>query len=289
MEILNTKIDAVVISTPSFSTLNLFHQMFPLYFPRSVLEEAYSISELPEDTGNDLGESFVEERRIRIGIPGPLQDDEISSEQEDLTSIDASFTETRELTIGERRLQAQNQMSSGSDVAEVALLQYLKKAELLEHSQEYRELSRYKFIYKGGVDHANRNILVFCAAQLPGGYDPELLLCFLVRELDPYIRDRYVLLYVCSNSSTANNPSLKLLTEAWKIFNQTIESCLDQILVLHPGYLFKAAFLACWAWIPSHVWNGTVYLDHLQDLERYCNLQTLALPKYVKDYDKTLR
>lgn len=44
----------------------LYSSVLPLYFPRSTEEEAHVLSLLPEDTGNENGETVIEERKIRI-------------------------------------------------------------------------------------------------------------------------------------------------------------------------------------------------------------------------------
>jgi hypothetical protein len=46
-------------------------RVLPLYFPRNKQEEQAAIKLLPDDTGNELGESVIQERQIRISaMPG---------------------------------------------------------------------------------------------------------------------------------------------------------------------------------------------------------------------------
>lgn len=61
----------------------------------------------------------------------------------------------------------------------------------------------------------------------------------------------------------SNAPSMSLWSEFFGMMEK-FEDNLDQLLVLHPGLLFKAAFTCCWPYIASHVWNGTVYLKSLK-------------------------
>lgn len=44
----------------------LYSGILPMYFPRSEEEETKMAPLLPEDTGNELGETVIEERKIRI-------------------------------------------------------------------------------------------------------------------------------------------------------------------------------------------------------------------------------
>lgn len=61
----------------------------------------------------------------------------------------------------------------------------------------------------------------------------------------------------------SNTPGMSLWSEFFGIM-QKYEDNLDQLLVLHPGLLFKAAFTCCWPYLASHVWNGTVYLKSIK-------------------------
>jgi hypothetical protein len=60
---------AFAVSNPSDEFIYL--ELLPLYFPRSAEEEIMAERLLPEDTGNEWGETVVEERKIRIAaVPG---------------------------------------------------------------------------------------------------------------------------------------------------------------------------------------------------------------------------
>ena len=39
--------------------------MLPLYFPRHLVEEKEALPLLPEDVGNEFGETVIEERKVR--------------------------------------------------------------------------------------------------------------------------------------------------------------------------------------------------------------------------------
>jgi hypothetical protein len=60
---------AFVVTDPGDEAIYL--ALLPLYFPRNKHEELYAMANLPEETGNEWGESFIPERQIRIAtIPG---------------------------------------------------------------------------------------------------------------------------------------------------------------------------------------------------------------------------
>ena len=45
---------------------NVYEETLPLYFPRSPQEEKESLTKLPSDIGNEMGEPVIPERQIRI-------------------------------------------------------------------------------------------------------------------------------------------------------------------------------------------------------------------------------
>lgn len=61
---------------------------------------------------------------------------------------------------------------------------------------------------------------------------------------------------------------------------EKFEDNLDQLLVLHPGLLFKAAFTCCWPYLASHVWNGTVYLKSLKVGKKFINIIVANITLY---------
>ena len=60
------KIDRVVFAVSDDMDLITYGSLLPLYFPRSSTEEELALENLPEDTGNELGETELDERKIRI-------------------------------------------------------------------------------------------------------------------------------------------------------------------------------------------------------------------------------
>jgi hypothetical protein len=49
-------------------------RLLPLYFPRNKLEEEMARTKLPQDVGDENGETSISDRRIRIkALPAPLR------------------------------------------------------------------------------------------------------------------------------------------------------------------------------------------------------------------------
>ena len=60
-------VDAVVLCIPEAQDLDRYEQVLPLYFPRTKEEEQWALKRIPENVGNERGESLMIHRDIRIG------------------------------------------------------------------------------------------------------------------------------------------------------------------------------------------------------------------------------
>ncbi|KAL8425888.1 hypothetical protein Efla_007428 [Eimeria flavescens] len=322
MEKMLTDIDAVVLVLGGPSDAAIYKQYLTAYFPRDREEEVESPFLLPAEVGNASGEIDVAERRIRLiqkekkgsaesgkektkeettrlttqpvfgGMlpPRDSSDDEEESDRDILDSNDVSFRIARTETETEKRLDALNIKRSGltqqaADSSETLYQSYLRQASLLADSPEGAQLQELQFIYPSGFDNAGRPIIVFLAAVFPAAtVDSYILLLHIIRTLDPFIRDKYTLLYVNSEVHHSNAPSMSLWSEFFGMMEK-FEDNLDQLLVLHPGLLFKAGFTCCWPYLASHVWNGTVYLKSIKELALHAGRQMPQLPNYVAEFD----
>lgn len=321
MEKMIGDIDAVVLVLGSPSDAAVYRQYMAAYFPRDRAEELDAPFLLPLEVGNSGGEIDVAERRIRLIrkdersapesgasradmeaptaqpvfggmlVPQNHSDDDgdSGSDRDILDSNDVSFRVAKTETETEKRLDALNIKRHGlnysPDSSETLYQTYLRQASLLGDSAAGAQLQQLQFIYPSGYDNAGRPIIVFLAAVFPAAtVDSYILLLHIIRTLDPFIRDKYTLLYVNSEVHHSNAPSMSLWSEFFGMMEK-FEDNLDQLLVLHPGLLFKAAFTCCWPYIASHVWNGTVYLKSIKDLEIHAGNHMPQLPKYVVEYD----
>jgi len=89
-------IDAVIFVLEREQDYDLYRQVLPLYCPRNESEETAAIRLLPEDTGNEYGETVIEERKIRIstfpGMSGENSDDSESDGENHSTVGNISST-----------------------------------------------------------------------------------------------------------------------------------------------------------------------------------------------------
>jgi len=84
-----TEVDSVIFCMDTDDDLSLYSKVLPLYFPRNTIEQERARDLLPEDTGNEFGETVIEERKIRIAetVINKSFEDEDNSEAFGTTSI----------------------------------------------------------------------------------------------------------------------------------------------------------------------------------------------------------
>ncbi|CBZ55405.1 hypothetical protein NCLIV_058280 [Neospora caninum Liverpool] len=317
MERLREKLDAVVLIVDDVQEMRACEAFVKLYFPRNEAEEAEALYGLPEELGDAFGQIEVVERRMRVGREGSaashVQSGEITaqfgslfmraceSDSEDgglspreenriLNSADVSFTDAKACTETERRINALNATQDPAGVDSEALYhRYLRQASAIADCVAFQQLDAIGFLSPRGTDRAGRPLVVFFAALFPSTpVDAHLVLLYIIKTLDPYIRDKYTLLYVNTEVHHSHMPSMALWKEFFHLFSQ-YENTLDQLLVLHPGFLFKAAFACMWPYLPTNLWRGTFYLDSIKDLSTHVDERQLRLPNYVVEYDQLPR
>jgi len=299
LERLSHAVDMVVIVAASSQEAELYDSLMPLYFPRTAREAEGAAGVLPESAWSRWGEVSVEERRIRISglVTTPFEDGEDNDRGSDDSALgplfspsadgaaDRAFFDTHEDADERalRRLEGTMIEAEDTDVARQACLRYLRRARDM-HTEP--EASR--FVYRAGEDHMKRRIVVLLGMRLPSlGLRDERTLTLFVKELESLGGEHFVLLYAHSGVPALDSSTLEVLQEMLAVISARYRSSLDQLIVLHPGLWFRAAFAIGRAVSDhaAHVWNETMYVDSLADLSRYLDVAQLKLPAYLRAHD----
>lgn len=245
-----------------------------------------------QDNGRDLCNKDISDGFIEKCWNDDDTDDDI------MKSVDVSFTEaTIGGSIAENHIkyitameeQGCNRIGDGFCLSEgeMAYAYYWRESRKEKYVEDFLKIAKYRFIYYGGKDRAQRNILVFCAALFPSHLFPwKSLLLYIIKAVDLYVQDKHVFIYVNSKASIkSNGPAISLIRDALAIYSARYQKKLDLLLILHPGLFFKMAFSLFWPFVPSNIWSGTKYLQKISELQEYCDVKQLELPRYVIEYD----
>jgi hypothetical protein len=181
-------------------------RLLPLYFPRSLAEEQAAKSLLPADTGDENGETIIEERKIRIA-PFPGQEEDEVEEDEDVHEEKVKLAETTPLGNDDdddgweggvspailsgmsedpdeekrRNLANKSDEEVEREKADILYARYLRQS----RETDLSEIARYNLIYPSGVDQLGRPVVVVVGAHFPTKQTPgissitSLLLFFL--------------------------------------------------------------------------------------------------------------
>ena len=88
------------------------------------------------------------------------------------------------------------------------------------------------------------------------------------------------------NSEVDNTDTsiLEVLQEMLAVIQAKFRNSLAQLLVLHPGFMFRAAFALGRAITEeaASVWHDSVYLESIADLASVLNASRLYLPDFVR-------
>eukprot|EP00933_Yihiella_yeosuensis_P072118 TRINITY_DN80424_c0_g1_i1.p1 TRINITY_DN80424_c0_g1~~TRINITY_DN80424_c0_g1_i1.p1 ORF type:complete len:164 (+),score=12.94 TRINITY_DN80424_c0_g1_i1:2-493(+) len=144
------------------------------------------------------------------------------------------------------------------------------------------------FVYRAGQDRFGRHIVVLLGARIPAlGVRDESVLPLFMRELEFLRGDRFILLYCNSEVPSMESSTLEVLQEMLAVVRARYRNSLAQLLVLHPGLWFRAAFAFGRAVSDdaASVWHDTVYLECLSDLAFILDGDQIRLPEYVRYSD----
>jgi len=303
-------ITAVVFSFDRVSDFDLYNRLLPLYFPRSPGEENAAKSLLPLDTGDENGETIIEERKIRINsFPGTTPRGENSDEEEESTFDDGSSGDGSKGIIGaddewdggvspsslagmsedpdeekKRNMANKSDAEIEKEKADVLYARYLRQS----RETDLSEIARHNLIYPSGVDQMGRPVVVVVGAHFPTKQTPEMLtmvLLYVIRVMDHIVNKDYVIVYLHSNMTQEHMPDFAWLRQLHFIFDHKYAKNLRACYVVHPTFWLKAAAVVLSPFLNSNFTDKLKYISRLQDLLSVVDIQRLNIPSSVYNYD----
>ena len=309
--------------------LAVYQQTLPLYFPRSALEARLAERPrdkggLPADVGNEIGETVIADRAIRIGgrhSAGPAggarsptarygggsnifvgRGPQPYAKGKDRAGVpSATFTAMREDPDAARRdaagkgkgkkgAAAAKKASPAGDLREAGRLAGDELyAQWLERARidDLDDVAALNLLYVSGRDGAGRPIVVFCAAHLPAErVDLDRVLRFVIRCMDSIVAREYVLVYVHSNIASANKPDFSWLKRIYRtVLSRAYKKNLKELYVVHPDFWVKMSTMFLGPFVSKKLKTKTVQVQRVAQLFRYFDATQLSLPEHVFRHD----
>jgi len=275
-----------------------------LYFPRHPSEEAQATQLLPEDTGslNELGETVISERKIRIGavpqpefisMPKPIDDGVPDGERKSALTeeMKKAFNEPQFINMSEnpddvrRKLDSQKPKKQlQEEEANRQYSRYLRRAK----EEDLSDMAKLNFIYQSGVDSQGRAIIVFIASHMPAQPAENLdrILLYMIQVLDPIVVNDYNVIFFHTHVQSKNKPPLPWLKTVYGIFNRKYKKNLRRLFIVHPNFWIKMVLWFVNPFVKKKFWKKMKYVPRLYDLYEFFEPKQLIIPEKILKYDQ---
>ena len=174
-------------------------------------------------------------------------------------------------------------------------------AALLEKTRQrdWSEYERLQIVDVTGRDPLGRPVVVFVASRLPAktlNMDDFLLFC--IYKLDAVVRADYVLVYVGSEVSSANRPSVAWLRRAYGLFSRNYKkvsaaaasacTCtllttpaqhIQKLYIIHPSTFTRIALKFFKLIVSDKFWRKLVQVEDVSQMHQYISPEQLRLPE----------
>jgi len=275
-------------STPKF---------LPLYFPRDRKELQNSKDELPRDTGNEFGETVIENRVIKIkASPVP-----VPQEPGQPAAASPPPTPVQQTTPREEKLpNSFSMMQSDFDEERKKKLEQLSQAEKerIEQQQLYlnclykaqkmdlSDIARLSIIYESGRDTSGRPIVVIVGSRLPmqRNYLDRVFL-YMIKTMDKIVDHSYTVVYLHTKMEDKESPEFSWMKQVYNIMDYKYGDHLSSFYIVHPTFWLKMFETLVSTFVTSNFFSKVKYISKLDELYDFIDPEQLVIPEEVYQYD----
>lgn len=282
-------ISHVVFCMPKVEDTAIYERTLPLYFPRSVEEENRAVNLLPENTGNELGETEFAERKIRISpFPGMKTADDDGCSDSDDSEVEQEVPAARMLT----ELQCSpdsNVTRAVSKESEGARLfkKYIDRAVSIDLS----DIDSMKIISSPGKDKMGRDVILILACQFPRDASDLILdkiLAYMLNVMEPHASARHIIIYIHGGMDDDQVPPLSWLSKVHKIWDFRYSRTLEKLYVVHPTFWLRLFYTALRPFISSKFYESLQNLSELSELYNVVDPTKIPIPSKVFQFDEKI-
>eukprot|EP00735_Rhodelphis_limneticus_P000810 TRINITY_DN1133_c0_g1::TRINITY_DN1133_c0_g1_i1::g.17192::m.17192 TRINITY_DN1133_c0_g1::TRINITY_DN1133_c0_g1_i1::g.17192 ORF type:complete len:491 (-),score=142.40,sp/A7T167/GDAP2_NEMVE/43.21/5e-131,CRAL_TRIO_2/PF13716.1/1.1e-35,Macro/PF01661.16/1.8e-30,CRAL_TRIO/PF00650.15/2.4e-11 TRINITY_DN1133_c0_g1_i1:449-1921(-) len=275
------KVDKVVFCVGNEADLLDYQSVLPLYCPRNVREVNRALVHLPEDTGNEFGETTSPDREIRIGA-GPADD---KTRHNSIPAVVGTDYVQPEVTVADRAEYGKSSLVERDleeEEAERLYLRYVKRS----RTEDLTDIEAMRIIYRAGVDQFGRPIFVFVAKHLDTRtVDLDRVFLWMVKLMDRAVNEPYTVVYVHTMCADENQPEFSWLKKVYTLLGRKYKKNLQAMYVVHPTWVLKAVFWFVEKIVSEKFWRKVLTVEKLVTLFQKINSDQLRLPDFVLRYD----
>ncbi|XP_015609237.1 rho GTPase-activating protein 1 isoform X2 [Cephus cinctus] len=162
----------------------------------------------------------------------------------------------------------------------------------LADEEDYLDIARLGIVEVVGDDSAGRKVIVVSACKLPPigkeVFNHAKLLRYLTHTLDTFVEQDYSLVYFHYGLTSKNKPSLSWLWQAYKAFDRKYKKNLKALYLVHPTNFIRIVWQIFKPAISAKFGRKMMYVNYLEELAQYINLDQLIIPLQVLEHDEQL-
>lgn len=292
-------IESVVFTVVNVEEFKLYNRILGLYFPRNKKELITSKEELPRDTGNEFGETVIEERKIRITAfpgmkdiptsprpqpaPAPSAPAPVSPPTE--AKVPNTFAMMKTDFDEERKKKLENMSPHEKErlVQQQVYINHLYKAQATDLS----DIARLNVIYESGKDAHGRPVVVFIGQRLPSERSQlDRVFLYMIRIMDTIVDNNYVMVYVHTNMENKDTPEFSWMKQVYGIMDYKYGDHLSAFYVVHPTFWLKVfEGVISTLVVNDSFWSKVRYVPKLELLYESIDPDQVILPEEVYKYD----
>lgn len=279
------QVDRVVLVFDNEEEKKAYENKIVLYFPRNEEEAEYSNKMLPEDIGNEFGETFIEERKIRIHA-FPFSDDTKLYESNVEDRLPDNLTVMTADQDNQRRRWVHQNYTEQEQAINHLYLQYLS----LSLQTDLTDIQESGVFYQSGNDSRGRPVMVLVGSRLPEAHLLEKFLLYYIKVMDVIANRPYNLIYVHTNMSKKSKPELSWMKKVYEIMDCKYGDHLNELYVLHPTFWLKAfkSLVSVIIGRNNKIFSKISYMDGISDLYRSISIDNIKLPEEVVEFDVSI-
>uniref|UniRef100_A0A1B6HD14 Rho-GAP domain-containing protein n=2 Tax=Homalodisca liturata TaxID=320908 RepID=A0A1B6HD14_9HEMI len=159
-----------------------------------------------------------------------------------------------------------------------------------EDEEDFSDVSTYGIVEVVGDDTAGRRVIVVSACRLPGNkeLDHQRLLRYLMYTLDKFVEQDYSLVYFHHGLTSKNKPTISWLWQAYCAFDRKYKKNLKALYLVHPTNFIRIIWKIFRAVISVKFGRKMMYVNCLNELSQYLNLDQISIPQPVLEHDERL-
>ncbi|KAI9587476.1 rho GTPase-activating protein 68F isoform X2 [Glossina fuscipes] len=139
-----------------------------------------------------------------------------------------------------------------------------------------------------GTDKQGRHIFAIYASRFPAKSEMEIFIRNVIKEIEPFVENDYILVYFHQGLKEDNKPSAQFLWNSYKELDRNFRKNLKNLYVVHPTWFIRVIWNFFSPFISEKFRKKLIYISSLDELRQSLGLSKLKIPDNICDFDDKL-